>query len=191
MGPALKLLVFADPQGNPWAVEAILRAARKVEDAEVTCLGNAVGVGPDPQATVERLRKARVHLVRGPRDAAALGRPVPEALRAEGKANAARLKPADLAYLRESTPPRRLVAGGKRVLVTAEAAPDAGNADVVLKPGPRTVVAQAGPVLVVMVAPADDPTGESPYVVWDSETGEARVHHAAWDADRRRAAGRA
>ena len=184
----MRLLAFADAQGNPWAVEAILRAARRLEGVEVVCLGNAVGAGPDPQGAVERLRKARVHLVRGPRDAAALGLPGPEPLRVEGNANAAKLERADVAYLREATPPRRLVANGARILLTSEPAPDAGQADVVLHPGPATLVRRVGARLDVTLAPADTDTGESPYVVYDAETGEATVHHAIWDAAARRAA---
>ena len=184
----MRLVVFADAQGNPWAVEAILRAARRLGEAEVACLGNAVGAGPDPQGAVGRLRKARVHLVRGPRDAAALNLPgAPAALREEGKRNLARLKPADVAYLREATPPRRLVMGGKRVLLTSESLPDVGQSDVVMRPGGETSVRRVGPLLEVVLAPADNETGESPYVVYDGERDEATAHYAIWDADQRRA----
>lgn len=177
----MRFVAFADVQGNPLAAEAILRAAKRIEDAEVVCLGNAVGSGPDPAGAVERLRKARVHLVRGTHDAAALGMPSAEAARFQGKANAARLAPVDLAYLQLATPPRRLVANGKRILLTSEPAPGAGQADVVLKPGPRALVARTGERLDIAVGRADDEVGESPYVVYDAGTGEAKVHYAPWD----------
>ena len=185
----MRLVVFADAQGNPWAVEAVLRAARKVAGAEVACLGNAVGAGPDPAGAVERLRKARVLLVRGPRDAAALNLPeAPPALREEGQRNLARLDPADVAYLRESTPPRRLVAQGRSILLTSAPFPEAGQADVVLRPGETTGARRVGPRLDVTLAPLDNESGESPFVVYDPERDEATIHHAIWDADARQAA---
>lgn len=177
----MRFLAFADVQGNPWAAEAILHAAKKQDDVTLVCLGNAVGAGPDPQGAVERLRKARVHLVRGPRDAAAIGLPSPEALAFEGKANAAKLAPADLAYLREATPPRRLVAGGKRILLTSEPRPDHGQADVVLKPGDRPLWQRVDARLDIQVGRADDPSAESPFIVFDATTGAVKLHHAPWD----------
>lgn len=177
----MRFVAFADVQGNPLAAEAILRAAKRVEEAEVVCLGNAVGTGPDPAGAVERLRKARAHLVRGPNDAATLGMPSAEAAMFQGKANAARLAAADLAYLKLASPPRRLVANGKRILLTSDPAPDAGQADVVLKPGPRPLVTRTGGRLDIAVGRADDEVGESPYVVFDAETSEAKVHYAPWD----------
>lgn len=184
----MKFLAFADVQGNALAAQALVGMAKRHPEAEVVCLGNAVGAGSDPAGAVERLRKARVHLVRGPRDAAALGMPAPEALRFEGKANAAKLAPADIAWLRTATPPRRLVANGKRILLTSEERPETGLADVVLKPGGRAVVHRVGARLEIATGRADEETGESPFILFDAETGEAKVSYAAWDRAARRAA---
>jgi hypothetical protein len=130
------------------------------------------------------LRKAHVHLVRGPWDAATLNMPAATTdMRLAAKPIAAKLGPAELAYLREATPPRRLVAGGKRILLTSDAAAaDVGAADVVLHPGPRAAVREVAARLDIAVGNASaDEHGESPYVIYDAETHEAKIHRAAWD----------
>lgn len=178
----MRFLAFADALGNPHAVAAILAQAKKLDEVELVCLGNAVGPVGDAQACVEKLRKARVHLVRGAWDAAALGMPTHDDLRFRAKEIAAKLHPADLAYLKEATPPRRLVAGGRRILLTSETKPDPGNADVILHPGERPLARREAARLDVSVGQAGtDENGESPFVIYDSSTGEAKVHYAAWD----------
>ena len=181
----MRLLAFADPQGNPWAVQAILHAARRLGEVEVYALGNAVGAGPDPSGTLALLRKAGAHLVAGPRDRAALGRPPREDLRAEGERNLSLLQPSDLAYLRGAGPPRRLVAHGRAILLTADplpAAEAAGAARLVLHPGPAPRVDTRDGVAFACTGRADDPSGEAPYVLVDLATGEPEVRHAAWTA---------
>lgn len=183
----MKILAFADVLGNPHATQAILLAAKKLGEAELVCLGNACGTGADPQATVERLRKAHVHLVRGAWDAATLNMPVASTdMRIAAKAIAAKLKPSEMAYLREATPPRRLVAGGKRILLTSDTkAPADSAADVILHSGGLKPIVRRDPNtgrLDVAVGNASEaPEGESPYVLYDSETGDALVKYAAWD----------
>ena len=179
----MRIAAFADVQGHPWAARAILDALRRVDDVEVYALGNVVGAGPEPSATVEILRKARVHLVAGPRDLAALGRPPRESYRAEGDANAARLLPADVTYLKTGGPTRRVVLDGKAVLLSADPSPHVGASKVVLHPGPAPRVETREGVLHACVGRADDPRGEAPFVLYDSATGEAEVRHAAWDVD--------
>lgn len=180
----MRLVAFADVQGNPHAVQAILLAARKVDDAQIYCLGNAIGAGPDPAACLERLRKAHVTLVRGEREAAALGMPGGDPqLKVECKEILAKLPPAEAGYVREASPPRRMVVGGRRVLLTGEASPrDVGAADVVLRPGARAVVRREGSRIEASAGNAGvDEDGESPFLVYDTEAHEARVHRAAWD----------
>ena len=180
----MRIAAFADLQGNPWAARAILDALKRVEDVEVYALGNVVGAGPRPEETVEILRRARVHLVAGPRDLAALGKPPRETYRAEGEANAARLAPADATYLRSGGPARRVVLQGRAVLLTADPSPQVGASKVVLFPGAAPRVETRDGVLHACVGRADDPAGEAPFVVYDAHTGKAEVRHAAWDVDR-------
>lgn len=180
----MRIVAFADVQGNPHSVAAIITAAKRIEDASLYCLGNAIGPGPDPASCIEKLRKAHVVLIRGERDAAALGMPGgDEKLRLESKAILGTLKPADVGYLREASPPRRMVAGGKRILLTSDAkAMDVGAADVVLRPGERAAVKLDGSRLDLTVGnAAEDEHGESPFLVYDTQMHEAKVHHAAWD----------
>lgn len=179
----MRIAAFADVQGNPWAAQAILDALRRVEDVEVYALGNVVGGGPRPAETVERLRKARVHLVAGPRDLAAVGMPPREEHRAEGEANGARLSPPQATYLRAGAPPRRVVLGGLAVLLTADVSPHVGASKVVLFPGPEARVEERAGVMHACVGRADDPSGEAPFVVYDAATGLAQVRRAAWDVD--------
>lgn len=178
----MRFLAFADVRGNPHAASAILQQAKKLDDVEVVCLGNALGQGPDPAACIEKLRKARVHLVRGVWEAAALGMPAPPDVRIGARDLLAKLAPADAAYVRDASPPRRLVAGGKRILLTAEPKPDAGLADVVLHPAPKAEVhVEAGRTFVRVGDASDAEHGESPYVVFDAATGLAKAHYAPWD----------
>jgi hypothetical protein len=108
--------------------------------------------------------------------------PAPTDLKLLAKPVAAKLAPADLAWLREATPPRRLVAGGKRILLTSEPTPAAGGADVVLHPSARPYAKLVDGKLDVGTGRADDaPDGESPCVLYDAATGEAKVRFAAWD----------
>lgn len=178
----VRLLAFADVQGNPWAAAALVQAARRLGDCDVYALGNAVGAGPDPSGTLATLRKAGVHLVLGPRDRAAMAKPPREDLRDEGEANLARLQPADLAYLRNGGPPRRLVSHGLPILLTSDPLPDPGNARLVLHPGPLPFVEERRGVTYACTGRADDPAGEAPHVVVDLETGQATLRHAAWTA---------
>lgn len=175
----MRLLAFADVQGNPHAARALVDAAKRLGIEETYALGNAVGAGPDPAGTVEILRKARVHLVRGPRDLAALGKPPREDLREEGDANAARLTDADLAWLRSGGPPRRI----GPLLLTSDPAPHAGASLVVLHPGPRAFVEERNGVTFACAGRADNPSGEAPYLV--GEDGRVTLRHAAWTAPTR------
>lgn len=178
----MTFLVFGDPLGNPHAVAAILAHAKKLDGVELVCLGNAIGPAGDARACVEKLRKARVHLVRGAWDAAALGLPSGAELRVQAQPIAATLQNADLAYLKEATPPRRLVAGGRRILLTSETKPNVGLADVILHSGDKPHARREATRLQVCVGQAGtDANGESPFVVYDPTTGEAKVQYAAWD----------
>jgi hypothetical protein len=171
------LLVLADLQGNRWALEAILgHAKRRVPDADVVLLGNAVGAGPDPAGTVDLLRKRGVVLVKGPRDEAALGLAKDPALRLEGDANARALSTADLAYLRAASPPRRLMVHGERLLLTSDprAAP---GVERLVQPGDACTVDARR----IRIASAGAPTGEAPFLVLDDDGW--RVGLAAWDVD--------
>lgn len=178
--PAVRLLAFADVQGNPWAAAALVQAARRLGDCEAYALGNAVGAGPDPSGTLTTLRKGGVHLVLGPRDRAATGKPPREDLRDEGERNLSRLQPADLAYLRNGGPPRRLVAHGLPILLTSDPLPEPGNARLVLHPGPAPYVEDRDGVTYACTGRADDPSGEAPYLVVDLDTGRPTLRHAAW-----------
>jgi hypothetical protein len=179
----VRIAAFADVQGNPWAARAILDALKRVEDVEVYALGNVVGRGPRPAETVEILRKARVHLVAGPRDVAAVGKPPREEYRAEGEANGARLTPPQATYLRAGAPPRRVVMGGMALLLTADPSPQVGASKVVLFPGDEARIEDRDRVTHACVGRADDPSGEAPFVLYDADTGLAQVRRAAWDVD--------
>lgn len=184
----MRLLLFADVEGNAWACEAILDAAKRLRDVEVVALGNVVGWGPQPHETVDLLRRKRVTLLAGPKDLAALGKAPRPAFQAEGDANASRMKPSDLAYLRSGAPARRLAADGWRLLLSAEPDPRPGDVDLVALPGsPARLDARAG-VPHAFAGQAGNPTGEAPYLLVDTEARRVEVRHAAWDADALRAA---
>lgn len=172
------LVLFSDLQGNRLALEAILgHVKRRLPDAEVVLLGNAVGSGPDPAGTVALLRKRGVVLVKGERDFAALGLGKDPTLRLEGDANARRLTPADLAYLRNASPPRRLSAHGQRLLLTTQTGPGGAAAgETLVQPGEVNALA---PMRVAIASTARS-NGEAPFVVLDEQG--FRLLHATWDA---------
>lgn len=155
------LLAFADVQGHRSALESLLQSAKRRKVAEVVCLGNLAGDGPDNAGTVELARKKGVLLVAGPQDKAALkSMPLPAA---------------DLAYLRHASAPRRLAAGPRQVLLTSDAAATDPRA-LVLRPG-----ADAGPN-VVGVGSVRASAGEARYALLDLATGAVRTEIAVWDA---------
>lgn len=174
----MPLVLVADLQGNRWALEAVLGRARKLgPDVEVVVLGNAVGAGPDPQGTVELLRKRGAVLVKGERDDAALGLVKTGPLRDEGDANARLLKPADLSYLRHASSSRRLRAHGHFLLLTGDPKLAPTGPETLVAPGPVTELTERA----WRLASAATSDGEAPFLVVDD--GGARLEHAAWDVD--------
>ena len=183
----MRIAAFADVQGNVGAAEALLGAFRRLGDTEAYALGNVVGAGPHPSETVRLLRKGGVHLVLGPHDLAALGRPPREHHREMGERNMALLSPSDLAWLKLGGPARRVVVNGRGVLLSADPSPQVGTAKLVLFPGEAPRVEARDGVVHACVGRADHPSGEAPYVVHDTQTGETRIRHAVWDVDAPRA----
>lgn len=159
----MKLVLFADLQGERAALASLLQSAARLGEAELVCLGNAVGEGPDPQGTLELMRRKGVLLVAGPRDRAALKDPVG-------------LERPEVAYLRNAAAPRRLVAGGRQVLLTWD--PQAEDAAFVVKPGERAEVNDRA----ATTGKVHGSRGEAPYLALDLETGEVVPRHAIWDA---------
>ena len=61
------VLIFGGPVGNLQATEAILEAATQhgIPGARIICTGDVAAYGADPEPTVQCLRAAGVHVVRG------------------------------------------------------------------------------------------------------------------------------
>ena len=67
----MRVAVISDIHANLRALDAVLAAAGSVD--AVWQLGDVVGYGPDPNAVIERLRRAGAAGVRGNHDDAVLG----------------------------------------------------------------------------------------------------------------------
>lgn len=62
----MKVLIISDVHANPWALNAVLQDAGRVD--HVLCAGDMVSYGADPRATVAALRERGVIAVRGNHD---------------------------------------------------------------------------------------------------------------------------
>lgn len=68
----MQILIISDIHANIQALEAVLKAAGKVD--AVYCLGDLVGYGPDPNEVIDRLRGIpRLECLLGNHDAALVG----------------------------------------------------------------------------------------------------------------------
>jgi len=153
----VKLALFADLAGERAALEALLQSAARLGECEAVCLGNAGA------SALELMRRRRVTLIAGPEDRALLKDPVG-------------LERADVAYLRHAAAPRRLVAGGRQMLLTSD--PLARDAAYVVRPGARAEIGD----LAASTGRIRGSQGEAPYLVLDLESGEMSARHAIWDA---------
>ena len=99
--------LISDIHGNLVALEAVLADLERDGPDRIVCLGDVAATGPQPRATVERLRSLGCPVVMGNADAELLG-PIPQTER-DGDVRrieeidrwcAGRLSPADLDYLR-------------------------------------------------------------------------------------------
>src|SRR6266852_4859771 len=70
-GPQLQidapLLVFGGPYSNRHATEAVLAEAARlgIAPGRIVCTGDLVAYGGEPAATVDRVRRAGIHVVMG------------------------------------------------------------------------------------------------------------------------------
>ncbi|MFW3146594.1 MAG: metallophosphoesterase family protein [Thermoplasmatota archaeon] len=53
----MKFAVISDIHANPWALEVVLEQLHDVD--EIFCLGDVVGIGPDPSGALEMLMRER------------------------------------------------------------------------------------------------------------------------------------
>jgi hypothetical protein len=160
----VKLVLFADLAGERAALESLLQsAARLGDEVEMICLGGAASGGPDPQGTLEMMRRKRVTLVAGAADRALLKDPVG-------------LERPEVAWLRNAAAPRRLVAGGRPMLLTPD--PAAQDATYVVKPGERAEINDRA----ATTGRVKGSRGEAPFLVLDLATGALSARHAIWDA---------
>lgn len=156
---SVKLVLFAGLAGERAALESILQSAERLGECELVCLGDAGG-----QEALELMRRKRVTLIAGPEDRARLKDPVG-------------LERPEVAYLRAAAAPRRLVAGGRAMLLTSDpASRDASS--YVVRPGERAEVGD----LAATTGRVAGSRGEAPYLVLDLASGSIGVRHAIWDA---------
>jgi len=82
----LKIAVISDVHGNLEALQAVLGEIGRAEAAQVLCLGDVVGYGPDPAACVRLMTETGAVWLRGNHDLAVL--PEQRLLRARFRGNA-------------------------------------------------------------------------------------------------------
>jgi hypothetical protein len=156
-----RLLLFADVRSRVAALDALLDAAKRGGD-EPVCLGNLAEPGPGAQDTLELARRKGVMLVAGPLDKALLKEPVG-------------IERAEVAWLRNAAAPRRLVAGGRAMLLTSDPAAQAPS--FVVRPGAATRIAERHAEL----GPVAESRGEAACLRLDLETGALDARRVAWD----------
>jgi predicted phosphodiesterase len=80
----MRVLIISDIHANYTALEAVLKDAGRVD--ETWCLGDLVGYGPDPNATVEEIRDIpNLTCILGNHDMAVIGRMPLEAFNGEAR----------------------------------------------------------------------------------------------------------
>ncbi len=60
-----RIAIFSDVHGNKEALEAILTSIEKVDFDEVICLGDVIGLGPNPKECLDLIRENHIKLVLG------------------------------------------------------------------------------------------------------------------------------
>lgn len=74
----MRFAIFSNVQGNIVALDAVLDALQGQEPSRIIAVGDVVGLGPSPNAVVDRLRERDVTVVTGNYDdAVAFSRPSP------------------------------------------------------------------------------------------------------------------
>lgn len=138
----MRYAVLADIHANAVALEAVLAAVRGVDG--VLCLGDIVGVGPDPERCVDLMAEVGAVCVLGDHDRTALGEDTGKLdqaphLRASTEWTRDQLSPVHLAYLRAQ--PRARAVGGLRLIhmLAVEARP----------PEPADLAAYLEPLVLV------------------------------------------
>lgn len=60
-----RIAVFSDVHGNQEALEAILASIEKIDFDEVICLGDVLGIGPNPKECLDLIRNHSIKMVLG------------------------------------------------------------------------------------------------------------------------------
>ena len=60
-----RIAIFSDVHGNKEALEAILTSIEKIDFDEVICLGDVIGLGPNPKECLDLIRENHIKLVLG------------------------------------------------------------------------------------------------------------------------------
>lgn len=60
-----RIAIFSDVHGNQEALEAILASIEKSEFDEVICLGDVIGLGPNPKECLDLIRQNHIKMVLG------------------------------------------------------------------------------------------------------------------------------
>ncbi len=134
----MRIAIIADIHGNLTALDAVLADLEDTGADRVVCLGDVAVTGPQPRATVARLRALGCPVVMGNTDAASF-RPVRlSPTDEEGRRFAeidewcaAQLTPADLAYMRTFQPTLTMPLGHDATLLCFHGSPHSNTEGIV------------------------------------------------------------
>ena len=59
----MKIGLITDLHGNTQALEAVLNEFNKIKVEKILCLGDIIGIGPNPEETVQMLIKIKEKLI--------------------------------------------------------------------------------------------------------------------------------
>lgn len=61
----MKIVVFSDIHGNKYALSSIIESAKKEGAKRIICLGDVMGIGPDPKGCLELIIENNVEMILG------------------------------------------------------------------------------------------------------------------------------
>lgn len=61
----MRVAIFSDIHGNLEALEAILKEIKNQDFDEVICLGDVIGIGPNPKECLEKIKENHIRLLLG------------------------------------------------------------------------------------------------------------------------------
>ena len=139
---SLRLAIISDIHGNAVALDSVLDDIRLEDVEEILCLGDVVAFGPEPQRSLELVRKAKCDVIMGNTDEWVIKPPSIKASKGKARMRAQQLRwcheelsSDDIDYLRSYKLTEKMDLGFDRELLGFHGSPKSSN-DIILATTP-------------------------------------------------------